>query len=170
MEEVWKQIEGFEGIYDVSNLGRVRRLYAGGLDGWRILKPGLNKTGTGYYQMALCKDGNVRRNVLVHHLVAAAFIGPRPSGMLVCHNDGNSQNNAVSNLRYDTMSANQYDRSLHGTDNKGGRHGMSKLTDEQVAEIKVRYEPGLGRKLATEYGVAPHTITRIAAGKTWTHV
>ena len=169
--EVWKAIPGFEGIYDVSDLGRVRRLYDGGESGWRLLNPSLNKTGTGYFQVTLHAGEKVRRSALVHHLVAEAFIGPKPSPeMLVCHNDGDSRNNKANNLRYDTFSANQLDRIRHGTHNKGERHGNSKLSDEQVAEIKRRYAKGGSRALAEEFGVARHTITRIAAGKTWQHV
>jgi hypothetical protein len=166
--EIWKSVVGFEGLYDVSDLGRVRRLYDGGVNGWRILKPSLNQTGTGYFQLTLHAGGKIRRSVLLHHLVAEAFIGPKPSPeMVVCHNDGDSRNNIWTNLRYDTFSANMMDRVEHGTHNKGQRHGMSKLTDEQAADIKRRYVKGGAKALAEEFGVARHTITRIASGKTW---
>ena len=170
MSEIWKAVEGFETLYEVSNLGRVRRLYAGGEDGWRILKPGLNKTGTGYYQVTLSDGPRTVTNVLVHHLVGRAFIGPRPEGALLRHLDGDSRNNRDTNLVYGTPAENQADRIRHGTHNKGERHGVSKLTDAQVAEIKRRYRRGYGPALAAEFGVARHTITRIAAGKTWSHI
>lgn len=164
MTELWKSVEGYEGVYDVSSFGRIRRLYDGGADGWRILKLSLNKTGTGYFHVSLSKDGAIRRNAFVHHLVAIAFLGPRGEGMLACHNDGNSLNNKVENLRYDTMSANQHDRAKHGTSNHGERHGKCKLSDEDVKMIRATYQRGKGKEIAKMLGVAPHTVTRIAAG------
>lgn len=164
MSEQWKSIDGFLGTYEVSSLGRIRRLFNKGADGWRILKPSLNKTGTGYFHVSLSLNGIVTRNALVHHLVAEAFIGPRPDGMLVCHNDGKSQNNSYDNLRYDTFAKNQQDRVSHGTSNRGERHGNCKLSDEAVKLIRATYQRGKGRELAEEFGVARHTITRIAAG------
>lgn len=72
------------------------------------------------------KDGHVEvriagKTVAVHVLVAAAFHGPRPEGLEVCHNDGNPQNNVASNLRYDTMSGNMLDRVKHGTHHYAAR-------------------------------------------------
>lgn len=117
MDERWKQVRGHEGMYEVSNLGRVRSLdrtiiskngrsrrFSG-----KILSPVLD--GSGRLRCRL-SGGEFRR---VHVMVAEAFIGERPSGMLVCHNDGDPFNNNVTNLRYGTPSANNLDKVKHGT-------------------------------------------------------
>ena len=166
-EEIWKPVVGFEGWYDVSNRGRIRRLYNGGEDGWRILKPSINQTGTGYYQVSLSKNGKVQRNTLVHIVVAEAFNGPRPPGLLVLHRNGKSLECNEGNLYYGTHQQNMADRVTHGTSNRGQRHGMSRLTNAQAADIRARYKPGMGPALSREFGVSKQTITRIVAGTTW---
>lgn len=114
--EVWKAIPGFEGKYEVSDLGRVRslphyvRVVARGteakrLSPGRILRPGPSKSG--HVSVAIGK-GNSR---LVHQLVLEAFVGPRPAapeGSLidVLHLNGNPQDNRLVNLRYGTRSEN----------------------------------------------------------------
>lgn len=69
----------------------------------------------GHQTVNLC-GGGVQKHALVHRLVMAAFVGPPPEGMQVCHNDGDPKNNRLGNLRYGTPSENMYDRGLHGTD------------------------------------------------------
>lgn len=117
MEEIWKPIEGYLG-YDVSNIGRIRTYYAKGRRGGlteqpqSIRRPSLNKEG--YLIISLKKNrsaNGVRCNV--HSLVASAFLGPKPSGLYACHNDGNKRNNVATNLRYDTNSSNQLDATKH---------------------------------------------------------
>lgn len=95
--EVWKDIEGFEGKYQVSNMGNVRSFSR-----WKngnILKPGTN--GSGYFYVQLVKDG--RKNVIVrviHRLVAIAFIENPDNLPEVNHIDGNKKNNNVENLEW----------------------------------------------------------------------
>lgn len=119
--EKWKPIPGWESSYEVSNHGRVRSLdrtviRSNGaplpLRG-RVLRPATLKHG--YQQVALSEGTGA--SVEVHVLVAAAFIGPRPEGLEVCHNDGNPRNNHIDNLRYDTKSSNSHDTVRHGTHN-----------------------------------------------------
>lgn len=119
--EEWRPVVGYEGTHEVSDQGRVRqldrmvwhhpsqrRIFSPG----RLLKP--NFSGP-YPRVALVIDG-VQKVPAIHRLVAAAFLGPRPDGMEVCHNDGDARNSALANLRYDTHSANVLDRGRHGTD------------------------------------------------------
>lgn len=113
MREIWKDIRGWAGLYQVSSTGRVRSLRrrVPGKHGlcWRrgyVLK---THTTTKYAVVALSYRSQVEhRNV--HDLVARAFIGPRPRRREVCHGDDNGHNNRVSNLRYDTRSNNALDR------------------------------------------------------------
>lgn len=97
---MWKPIQGFEGLYEVSDGGRVRTLRG---KTPRILN--INKTVAGYPHVGLVKKGESAKKrhwYSVHRLVAAAFIGPCPEGYVVNHKDENKANNAVSNLEYVT--------------------------------------------------------------------
>ena len=121
--ETWKPIPGYEGWYEASSFGRVRSLDRfspsnGGIRAirGRVLKN--QKHHTGYVQVSLCKNG-MKESRRVHHLVLEAFIGPRPEGMEACHNDDDPDNNQLSNLRWDSKSANQLDKVRRGTHNNG---------------------------------------------------
>ena len=109
--EVWLAVAGYEGAYEVSDLGRVRSLPGGQRHG-KVLKPG--RLGRGYLCVSLCVNGVVHR-VYIHHIVAAAFIGPRPEGMDVCHGPTGFTDNRAVNLRYDTRHANMRDSIADGT-------------------------------------------------------
>lgn len=120
-EETWLPIKGYEGLYEVSNLGRVRSLthISSRTDGrhvstWRgrVLK--LNPDSTGYLAVALCKQGTPRK-FRVHRLVAEAFIAGMGPGKEVCHGNGIKTDNRAVNLRWDTSLANYLDQVKHGT-------------------------------------------------------
>lgn len=113
--EIWKDIEGYEGLYQVSNLGRVKSLYLGKE---RILKPGKHRCG--YLCVALCKDGKMK-TYKVHRLVAINFIQNSLNLPQVNHKDENKENNCVWNLEW---CDNKYN-SNYGTRNE--RHGESML-------------------------------------------
>jgi hypothetical protein len=107
--EQWRPVVGYEGIYDVSNFGRLWSRRFGG----RLLNPSTDKKG--YRRASLRKDGKGGWFGL-HNLVLAAFIGPRPAGKEVTrHLDGNPDNNELSNLAYGTAADNYADRFEHGT-------------------------------------------------------
>lgn len=123
MEEFWVPVLEYEGLYEVSNLGRVRSLsrtvvsIRGTIRNvtGRVLASPCNNAG--YPQVVLYRFGR-RKQFGVHVLVAIAFHGERPEGMFACHNDGNSNNNIPENIRWDTPSGNQLDRILHGTNHE----------------------------------------------------
>lgn len=119
MTERWLPVIGYEGSYEVSDLGRVRSLdrtvvQSNGrslrLRG-RILCAG--KTTKGHHFVVLSRDG-VQTNHRVHLLVLAAFVGPRPPGMHGLHWDDNKDNNALANLRYGSPSENMQDMVRNG--------------------------------------------------------
>lgn len=117
-EERWLPVVGWEGLYEVSDHGRVRSVdrVVPGRDGktrtYRsvTLRPGKNPQGVPYVNLSN-GEARVRR---VHQLVLEAFVGPRPPGMVGCHWDDNKDNNAVANLRWDTPSANMFDKVRNG--------------------------------------------------------
>ena len=120
MNEEWRDIEGYEGLYQISNLGRVRSLNCRGHKGCiGILTPRLD--GKGYEMVALYKEGKAR-NTKVHRLVAQAFI-PNPNNYpQVNHKDENKTNNDVKNLEWCT---NEYNHN-YGTRNERVGKSLSK--------------------------------------------
>jgi DNA-binding transcriptional regulator YiaG len=172
--EEWRQVHGYEGTYEISNLGHVRSLprivkHSSGkgdrhLRG-RVLKNSLGADG--YHRVDLCIDG-IRKPMKVHQMVFAAFIGPVPTGHEVCHNDGDKTNNQPSNLRHDTRQSNVDDMLGHGTRVYGSAHWRSKLTECDVVEIRRRN--GLGHSqqtIAESFGVTQSQISHIVRGRSW---
>lgn len=99
MTEIWKDIKNYEGLYQVSNLGRVKSLRRN-----KVLSPSLT-TKKEYLGVSLCKNGKPKR-FMVHHLVAEHFI-PNPDGYkIINHKDENKTNNKSSNLEWCTQSYN----------------------------------------------------------------
>ena len=98
MKEIWKDIEGYEGLYQISNVGRVKRVETD-----RILKP--LKHTKGYYRVELYKNGSQSKK-LIHRLVAQAFIPNTENKPQVNHIDENKTNNVVSNLEWMTAKEN----------------------------------------------------------------
>lgn len=98
MKEIWKDIKGYEGYYEVSNLGRVKRIGK-----TNCLKSAIRKDG--YEQVALCVN-NILKSYAIHRLVAIAFI-PNPNNLpQVNHKDENKLNNCVENLEWCTQEYN----------------------------------------------------------------
>jgi hypothetical protein len=172
--EEWKPvpIAGYCENYEVSTLGRVRRLTdaphgpakKGAPVAFRI-----QKKGCGYVQVSLCHKGKYIYP-LVHRLVLCAFAEPAP-GLWACHNDGNPRNNALSNLRWDTRLANMQDQLRHGTRLFGSQKKGSKLTEHAVKDIRHRVLKGeTQRSLAREYGVSEIVVSFAVNRKTWKHV
>lgn len=134
MNEVWKPVAGYEGIYEVSSIGRVRSLsrpkegkYSHKVEG-RILAQGYNKAN-GYYSVNLCYKGK-HRTSYVHRLVAGAFL-PNPNGLEeVNHKDENKRNNRADNLEWCDRLYNIH----HGT-------GMSRRLRSIAASKKGRCYP-----------------------------
>lgn len=109
MQEVWKAVVGFEGLYEVSNLGRVRSLdrYIDRADGTTAFYRGkvLSPAGNPYLHVQLC-NGCTHVQGRIHRLVAEAFV-PNPNGLpQVDHIDCNKQNNRADNLRWCTLQDN----------------------------------------------------------------
>ena len=101
--EAWKEIPGFPD-YDVSNMGLVRSRK----HGVQLLQPVFTHRGR-YLSVSLFQNGKQTKRT-IHSLVLEAFIGPRPDGLEICHNDGIRTDNMLANLRYDTPSANAQDQ------------------------------------------------------------
>ncbi|HEX4933485.1 MAG TPA: NUMOD4 motif-containing HNH endonuclease [Gemmatimonadaceae bacterium] len=166
--EVWAPVKGWSG-YEVSDHGRVRSWKVSrrepGASLPRILVPYSLPSG---YLCVKLKDRSSRANAYVHHLVAAAFIGPRPDGHEVAHNDGSAANNLARNLRYATPKENTADQVAHGTRAWGERQWQATLTDREAALI--RSHAGSHADAARAFGVSYHKAYCIRTGRTWGHL
>lgn len=165
--ERWASVPGHKGRYDVSDRGRVRTWIAPGngrrtLAEPRIMVPIANAKRGGYLQVGLSRLGCKVQTRPVHTLVLEAFSGPRPSGTLCRHINGNPLDNRVSNLVWGTQSENMADALRHGTATVGSKNGAAKFTDDQVRSIRDELAAGAGTvATARKNNVAPSTISRI---------
>jgi hypothetical protein len=169
MEE-WIDIPGYEGMYQVSDKGAVRSFKKNrGYMPPRILKLTQNKNG--YKSVTLCRNGD-ERNIEVQRLSLLSFEGPCPDGMQACHNNGHPWDNRRCNLRWDTPRNNQFDRRAHGTMINGSNVNHSKLTAEQVIEMRcLRYLYGYTYgKLAVIFNINRSNACRICNGEMWKHI
>ena len=157
IQEQWRAIPDAPG-YEVSDRGSVRRsalldpygrpVYDSKPLAWQLSGTKRDKDGnyyTQYKDVSLRVGENTRRHAKVHHLVAAAFLGPRPAGMVVCHTNGDPLDNRVENLRYDTQAANIED--MHRA--RGGHHNALKSEckhGHDLTDPDNLYRNGSGRK------------------------
>jgi hypothetical protein len=170
-KELFLPITGFSG-YEVGSKGSVRSCKDSRgriTEVWRMRTLVPDKSG--YLTLVLRKNGK-SFCCKVATLVLTAFVGPRPPGMEVCHNDGVRTNNEMWNLRWDTPKNNRADKQQHGTANKGERNGSAKLTEKQVLLIRRLYETGdwTCEALSKRYGVSLHPVYMIVTRKRWTHI
>lgn len=171
--ETWKPIPGWEDLYEVSDHGNVRSLDRVVIDrnGRSMKYKGKplkwQNNGKGYPVVGLWQNKQPTFRT-VHSLVAEVFIGPRPALHDICHNDGNPWNPVLSNLRYDTRSANHRDKERHGTSIHGQKNPRSKLTDDDVRFI--RSADLSVKELAKRFQIATQTVTKIRLGQRWSHV
>lgn len=175
MTEVWKDIPGYVGLYQVSDQGRVKSLarYVVWKDREqyvreRILRPS-SSGASKYPHVTLNVDGEPN-TFSVHVLVMLAFVGPCPAGMQVCHNDGNHTRSLLSNLRYDTPKKNSADKPLHGTQIKGARVHTARLTALDVLQIRKLTRINSYRHIAAQFGVSKSTVTDIIHRRSWKHI
>lgn len=168
VDERWLPVVGYEGRYEVSDVGRVRSVTRVLRNGhrWagRVLR--IHKNPYGYPSIGLMMDGR-QKTKNIHRMVLDAFVGPNPD-MYCRHLDGNPENNKLENLKWGTQSQNSMDRVRHGTSNRGVNHGNSKLCDVDVWLI--RECEGSQRRKAGFFGVSETTISEIISRKTWVHV
>lgn len=169
MEEIWKDIKGYEELYQVSNLGRVKSFKRGKE---RIL--GCGNKDYSYRKAILCKN-NIRTTKNVHRLVAESFIPNSNNLPEVMHIDDNPANNNLSNLKWGTQADNRNDKISKNRQArvKGEDNGKSKLTTQQVIDIKnelISYKYGDNTKIANRYKVDRRTISKIKTGVNWAHV
>jgi hypothetical protein len=169
-EERWAAVPGYEGLYEVSTHGRVRRSSKSRMaPAGHVLKQ--RPTWDGYLKSVLSKR---RRpwHVKTHRLVALAFLGAPPfPGAHVAHFDGDKTNNHLSNLRWATAKENEADKRRHGrarAAQPGEQHHMAKLTVALVQTLRRRAASGEPvAPLARSLGVNVLTAHDAIYGTTW---
>jgi hypothetical protein len=166
--EVWRTIESSQGMYNISNLGRVKSTEHGRMH--KILKYQYNDYG---YPYVFIWCNGERKARTVHRLVAETFI-PNPNNFpVVNHLDSNPGNPKVDNLEWCTTKQNVRHSIIFGRgDKRGEKCSTAKLTEEKVKEIIGHLKE---RKLTVEsiarmYSVSTGTITAINIGKNWSHL
>jgi len=170
IEEKWLPVLGYEGFYDVSNMGNVRsvrRIASNGKSaGGRILK--VNDNGHGYKNVMLCVNYKTKRKY-VHRMVLEAFVGECPEGMEARHLNGKRDDNRIENLEWSTHSDNMWDREKHGTLRHGRLSNLSKLSDHDVFEMRERYATRMytQQEIAEDYGITQTAVGLIVRGDAW---
>jgi hypothetical protein len=168
MEEVWKDVKGFEDLYQVSNLGNVKRLISQRVFAERLIGRTIDRYG--YVKRVLSKDG--KNNYFTEHrLVAIAFIDNPYNKATVNHINGIKTDNRVENLEWNTTIENHQHAIYTGLkDQKGIKHHKCKLTEEQVLEIREIGFSQTRMSLSKKYGVSRTNILGIIRGKFWKHL
>jgi hypothetical protein len=175
MKEIWKYAVGYEGKVMVSSFGRIKRMpyeyFNKGVKKMRtelIRKPSLSQR---YYTIRLFD-----KTVLVHRVVAEAFIPNPEKKLFVNHIDGNKTNNSVNNLEWCTSSENSlhaYKAGMRKAHTKRGKEShFARLNEKDVLAIREKYEKGgfTQRQVAKEYSVTQSTIYQIINKISWNHI
>lgn len=176
--EVWKEVVDYEGVYEISSYGRIKRL--------AISIPTRNKWGNitihtksrihkyhlstnGRPRVQLSKQG-VNTIFTLSRLVAIAFI-PNPKMLPeVCHKDDNPLNNYYKNLFWGTQKDNMEDKCKKDRQAKGINHGMALLNEKQVIEIRNKFNGDNHNALAAEYCTCRQNIRLIVNKVNWKHI
>jgi hypothetical protein len=174
--ERWLPITGYVGLYEVSDIGRVRSVLRTitRSDGkvktfqGKILKPWINASG--YAVVYLSRRGSQEPH-LVHRLVLAAFTGACPEGQEGRHGPNGKLDNRASQLCYGTRRENMADKIRDGSSNRGERHGLAKLTADGVLDIRRRRADGERLEaIARRHGVSFQNVSLIVNRKAWSHI
>lgn len=178
--EVWKDIIGWEGYYQISNLGRVKSIERYFLAKGTPVKVELRilvqiknvPHDGGYFRVLLCRDGK-RSHIMVHRLVAECFIENPNNEKLVNHMDCNKLNNHYSNLEWVSYQGNR----THAIKNncikfaKGTSHGHAKLTEADVYRIRELLNFGsIMKPIAIRFNISISTVHNIKIRKIWAHL
>lgn len=172
-EEIFKSVNGYEGYYEVSNLGRIKscaRVWSVGKKEATILKPAHRKGE--YDSVTFCVDG-VKKYLTIHRLVAIHFCDNPNNFPVVNHKDSDIYNNRADNLEWTTNSGNAIHGYKFGNREgcKGEKHGRRKLSEDQVmALIKRRNEGAALIELADDFKISIAQVSRIANGQRWSHI
>ena len=175
MKEEWKDISGYESVYQVSNYGNVRRVRSryGAIQEKKIcrqLKP--RRYGSGY--LSVCLSWKRRKKYIgIHRLVAMEFIEQRSKDQTeVNHKDGNKHNNHVRNLEWVTCQENKDHASRTGLLLRGEDNPAAKLTKQQAIEIRKLCSLGKYtlQEIGDMFGISGASVGDLVRGETWSNL
>lgn len=177
----WRSIPSLSCLYEASDDGRIRRAVPPRA-GRELLQ---SDDGRGYRKVSVCVLGK-EATVVVHRLVAEAFIGPCPAGCVVNHLDGHKDNNRPENLEYTTPAGNSAHAAATGLAPSGTRHGRhtkpeatargervntARLTEDDVREARgLRAAGWTLPQLCARFGIGKSAMHALCTGKNWSHV
>jgi len=165
--ELWKAVPKTNGLYEISDTARIRRVDKG-----NFLNPHLHNTG--YMRVCLCINGKTI-SAYVHILMAETFLGERPNRHDVNHKNGIKTDNHLSNLEYIDRKHHEYHTRhilKHSRNPIGEEHGNALLSEESVREIHSLYCTGkyTMNEIAQRYNVHITTISSFLNGYSWKHL
>ena len=133
---------------------------------WRQLSRYRRKTGSQYVVVCMRQNGRMVQHYM-HRLVLAAFVGPCPPGQEACHNDGDTANNCLENLRWDTRQNNHADKQRHGTAPIGANNSQARVTQQHIDQILSLPRSMTQKVIGAIVGLAPTTVSKIRRGAHW---
>lgn len=168
--EAWKPVVGYEGLYEVSDQGRVKRVKTTTSTRAGRLIGGINNHG--YAMVTLCKNGRLEY-MAIHRAVMRAFVGPCAIGTQVDHVNGVKTDNRLSNLEYVSPSENTrrsyalgFSRGKRGQENSRAKLSNRKAKSLKLKCVADKSRGSLGR-LAKKYNVSPSLVCAIRNGRAW---
>jgi len=166
MSEIWKDILNYNGIYQISNIGRVKSYKNNKIT---ILKNYTNNKG---YPEVNLKYNSKKKHLMIHRLIAIYFIDNPENLPEVNHKDGNKLNYKINNLEWCTHAENiqhAYDTGLQKLQ-LGEKNSSAKLTEQQVLDIRKIDKSISSAIIAKQYNMGKTAIKSIRARKTWKHI
>ena len=163
--EIWTEIKGYEGLYEVSDLGRIKSYR-------RKNVAILVQENNGMYNLICLCNGKTKKKFLIHRLVAFHFIPNTENKLEVNHIDGNKKNNCAYNLEWCTRSENAIHSYTNGLQKVvfGNESHYHKLTEKQVLEIREIGKNMYQKDIAKLYNVDASNISNILNRKIWTSI
>lgn len=173
MDERWLPVVGYEGLYEVSDVGDIRSVDRmkpnrwGGNSQLRGHAMAAVTDSDGYRVVNLYRAGH-RQMLKAHRIVLEAFVGPCPHGLQCLHEDDVRSHNAIGNLSWGTAQKNISARDANGRGPRGERNAKAKLTREAV--LAIRSDGRAQVVIAAAHGIDQTTVSNIKVRRTWAHV
>ena len=157
----WKSVVGYEGLYAVSDTGKVKSVKRNMIRKTKI-------THDGRESIALSKNNKTKYH-FIHRLMLGAFTGT--TGEQANHLDGNPLNNNLENLEWSNQKDNMRHAVINGLRPRGETHPMAKFTEEQVIEIRTLFDIGVGAGLLIfRFGLSKSQFYKIISKQAWGHI